>query len=180
MKTKLGNVTASSLKCVPIKWRNKPEYRLKLISGKSAPLFIVSDWQKPVLQDIFYPWGIFFYTRHFHFQFYWCIFFKVGGLEFDLLLNQDVKWETLECFLEEIYPWIFCFHEETNFLYKTSITCIILSCSVGIFNVLCNTCTMYFFYFARKFMHLIKGHMLKINFVKLFWDKMIFDDFIDF
>lgn len=127
--------------------------------------------------------GFFFYTRHFHFQFYSCIFFKVGGLEFDLLLNQNVKWETLECFLEEIYPWIFCFHEETNFLYKTSITCIILSCSVGILNALCNTCTCtmyFFFYFARKFMHLIKGHMLKINFVKLFWDKMIFDDFIDF
>lgn len=73
-------------------------------------------------------------------------------MEFDLLLNQNVKWETLECFLEEIYPWIFCFHEETNFLYKTSITCIILSCSVGILNALCNTCTctMYFFLLCKK------------------------------
>lgn len=149
MKTKLGNVTASSLKCVPIKWWNKPEYRpLNNLTKVLHYLLFLTDRNQ--FFKTYSIHGGFFFTPDFFIFSSTHVFFKVGGLEFDLLLNQNVKWETLECFLEEIYPWIFCFHKETNFLYKISITCILLSCSVGIFNVLCNTCTMYFFFLLRK------------------------------
>lgn len=103
MKTKLGNVTASSLKCVPIKWRNKLEYR-PLNNLRKVLLYLLFLTDKNQFFKTYSIQGGFFFTPDiFPFQFSSCIFFKLGdwGLIYywtRMWSERPFSWEIYEYF----------------------------------------------------------------------------------
>lgn len=120
MKTKLGNVTASSLKCVPIKWRNKLEYR-PLNNLRKVLLYLLFLTDKNQFFKTYSIQGGFFLHQTFSRFSSPHVFFLSWGIEIWFIIEPEceVRDPFPEKFMNILLSW------KTKFLYKTRITCII-------------------------------------------------------